>query len=94
MFSSLGKGNGGGSGSVGDSPGSGSGSGEAPGKRTLEVILWSIFIILIIINGFQYFFNVNFTASIRDIFTDKPKIDLTVQKPPGESVVPQMKVKK
>ena len=48
LFSSLGKGNGGGGGSLGDSPGSGSGSGEAPGKRTLEVILWSIFIILII----------------------------------------------
>ena len=94
LFSSLGKGNGGGGGSLGDSPGSGSGSGEAPGKRTLEVILWSIFIVLIVINGFQYFFNVNFTASIRDIFTDKPKIDLTVQKPPGESAVPQMKVKK
>jgi preprotein translocase subunit SecG len=95
LFASLGKGNGGGGGSVGDSPGVGSsGSGEAPGKRTLEVILWSIFIILLIINGFQYFFNVNFTASIRDIFTDKPKIDLTVQKPPGESVVPQLKIKK
>jgi hypothetical protein len=95
LFSSLGKGNGGG---VGDSPGSGSGSGsgtgETAGKRTLEVILWSIFIVLIVINGFQYFFNVNFTASIKDIFTDKPKIDLTIQQPPGESTVPQLKIKK
>jgi hypothetical protein len=95
LFSSLGKGNGGG---VGDSPGSGSGAGagtgETAGKRTLEVILWSIFIVLIVINGFQYFFNVNFTASIKDIFTDKPKIDLTIQQPPGESTVPQLKIKK
>ena len=95
LFSSLGKGNGGG---VGDSPGSGTGSGsgtgETAGKRTLEVILWSIFIVLIVINGFQYFFNVNFTASIKDIFTDKPKIDLTIQQPPGESTVPQLKIKK
>ena len=30
-------------------------SGESSGKRTLEIILWSIFIILIVINGFQYF---------------------------------------
>ena len=66
LFSSLGKGNGGGG---GDSPGSGvgAGTGETTGKRTLEVILWSIFIVLIIINGFQYFFNVNFTASIKDM---------------------------
>lgn len=94
LFSSLGKGNGSG---VGDSPGSGSGSGmgsETASKRTLEVILWSIFVILIIINGFQYFFNVNFTASIKDIFTDKPKVDLTIQQPPNESVVPQLKIKK
>ena len=94
LFSSLGKGNGSG---VGDSPGSGSGSGmgsESASKRTLEVILWSIFVILIIINGFQYFFNVNFTASIKDIFTDKPKVDLTIQQPPNESVVPQLKIKK
>lgn len=94
LFSSLGKGNGSG---VGDSPGSGSGSGmgsETASKRTLEVILWSIFVILIIINGFQYFFNVNFTASIKDIFTDKPKVDLTIQQPPNESVVPQLKLKK
>ena len=92
LFSSLGKGNGGG---VGDSPGSGSGAGgETTGKRTLEVILWSIFVILIIINGFQYFFNVNFTASIKDIFTDKPKIDLSIQEPPSENVVPELKIKK
>ena len=73
LFSSLGKGGG-----EGGSPTTGV---ETPGKRTLEIILWSIFIVLIIINGFQYFFNVNFTASIKDIFTDKPKIDLTIQQP-------------
>ena len=96
LFSSLGKGNGANGSGVGSSPGSGSGSGvgETTGKRTLEVILWSIFIILIIINGFQYFFNVNFTASIKDIFTDKPKIDLSIQEPPSENVIPELKLKK
>ena len=95
LFSSLGKGNNG-SGSPG-TPGSSSSSGiggESSSKRTLEVILWSIFLILLIINGFQYFFNVNFTASIKDIFTDKPKIDLTIQQPPSENVVPELKIKK
>jgi hypothetical protein len=86
LFSSLGKGGG-----EGGSPTTGV---ETPGKRTLEIILWSIFIVLIIINGFQYFFNVNFTASIRDIFTDKPKIDLTIQQPPSEDTVPTLKLKK
>ena len=82
---------------VGDGGGGGGGSGiggESSSKRTLEVILWSVFIILLIINGFQYFFNVNITAAIKDIFTDKPKVDLTIQQQPNENVVPQMKLVK
>jgi hypothetical protein len=86
LFSSLGN-NGGG--------GEGSGSGvESGGKRTLEIILWSIFIILLIINGFQYFFNVNVTAAIKDVFTDKPRVDITIQEPPNENVVPELKIEK
>ena len=88
LFSSLGNNGGGGGG--GDS----GGSADSGGKRTLEVILWSIFVILLIVNGFQYFFNVNVTASIRDIFTDKPKVDITVQEPPQENVVPELKIEK
>jgi hypothetical protein len=89
LFSSLGnKG-------AGDGGGGGAGAGgESSGKRTLEIILWSIFIILIIINGFQYFFNVNITAAIKDIFTDKPKVDLTIQQEPDENVVPELKLVK
>lgn len=88
MFSSLGN-TGGGDGGGGSGVG-----GESSSKRTLEVILWSVFIILLIINGFQYFFNVNITAGIKDIFTDKPKVDLTIQQQPNESVVPEMKLVK
>ena len=94
LFSSLGKGSGSGSPGTPGSPGSPGLTGESNSKRTLEVILWSIFVVLIIINGFQYFFNVNFTASIKDIFTDKPKIDLSIQQPPSEDVVPTLKIKK
>ena len=92
LFSSLGNkgaGDGGGGGGIGSGA-----SGESSGKRTLEIILWSVFIILLIINGFQYFFNVNITAGIKDIFTDKPKVDLTIQQKPDESVVPQIKIVK
>jgi len=92
LFSSLGnKGAGAGAGDGGGGSGIG---GESSSKRTLEVILWSVFIILLVINGFQYFFNVNITAGIKDIFTDKPKVDLTIQQKPNESVVPEMKLVK
>ena len=90
LFSSLGN-NGGGSGSSGSGSGVGT---ESSGKRTLEVILWSIFIILLTINGFQYFFNVNITAAIQGVFTDKPKLDLTIQQEPDENVVPELKIEK
>jgi hypothetical protein len=92
LFSSLG--NKGAGTSSGDGGGGSGIGGESSGKRTLEVILWSVFIILLIINGFQYFFNVNITAGVKDIFTDKPKIDLTIQQKPDESVVPEMKIVK
>ncbi len=69
-------------------------TGDNSGKRFLEILLWSIFIILIIINGFQYFFNVNVTAQIKDLFSEKPKIDLTVKQPEEESVVPELKLVK
>ena len=82
LFSSLGKGN------VETGP-----IVETSGKRVLEVILWSIFVLLLIINGFQYFFNVNLTASISDLFTKEPKIDLKIQKP-EEAPVSEMKLVK
>jgi len=89
LFSSLGNKGAGDSGIAGAGAGAG---GESSGKRTLEVILWSIFIILLVINGFQYFFNVNITAAVKDIFTDKPKVDLTIQQEPDENVVPELKL--
>jgi len=91
LFYSLGNNGSGGGGGGGSSTGTG---GESSGKRTFEIILWSVFIILIIMNGFQYFFNVNITAAIQDIFTDKPKVDLTIQQEPDENVVPELKLVK
>ena len=89
LFSSLGNKGAGDGGSAGTGAG-----GESSGKRTLEIILWSIFIILLVLNGFQYFFNVNITAAVKDIFTDKPKVDLTIQQEPDENVVPELKLEK
>ena len=63
------------------------------GAKLLEVIMWGTFIVLLIINGYQYFFNVNILTSVQDLFGDKPRIDITVQHPEGdsESTVPQLK---
>ena len=76
----------GGTGAVGPSP-------TSSGAKLLEIIMWGTFIVLLIINGYQYFFNVNIITSVQDLFSDKPKIDITVQHPEGDSdtTVPQLK---
>jgi hypothetical protein len=52
-----------------------------------EILLWAIFILLILLNGMSYFFNINVIASIRNLFGDVPEVkvlvdtgDLNVQK--------------
>lgn len=77
-------------------PGGNGTSGPAPstgGAKLLEVIIWGTFIVLLMINGYQYFFNVNVVASVRNLFSDKPELDITVQQPEGESetTVPQLR---
>ena len=76
----------GGTGATGPSP-------TSSGAKLLEIIMWGTFIVLLIINGYQYFFNVNVITSVQDLFSDKPKIDITVQHPEGDSdtTVPQLK---
>ena len=43
----------------------------------LEVLLWGVFIVLILLNGMSYFFNINVVASIQDLFSDIPKIQIS-----------------
>jgi hypothetical protein len=63
------------------------------GVKLLEVIMWGTFIVLLMVNGYQYFFNVNIVTSVQDLFSDKPKIDITVQQPESESetTVPELR---
>ena len=39
------------------------------------------------LNGVHYFFDIDIKASMRDIFTDKPEIDITVDSK-GKSLAP------
>jgi hypothetical protein len=40
----------------------------------LEIFLWAIFIVIVVINGFQYFFNTNITTEITNLLSTKPEI--------------------
>jgi hypothetical protein len=92
FFAILGGSSGGSTGTDASSPGS-PGVTKSLGLRFLEVLLWSVFIILVLINGFQYFFNVNLTTRFVNFFTDKPRLEVTMQVPEDEPVQ-ELKIKK
>jgi hypothetical protein len=43
----------------------------------LEILLWAVFIVIILLNGFQYFFNTNITTELSNIFSTSPKIAIS-----------------
>ena len=42
----------------------------------LEILLWAVFIILVLLNGIAYFFNIDIITSISDIFSTEPKLKI------------------
>ena len=44
----------------------------------LEVIIWGVFIALLLLNGIQYFFDIDVTASIKNYFSPQPEIDIEI----------------
>lgn len=50
--------------------------------RLLGIILASFFFVLLIINGFNYLLNIDIITTVKNIFTNKPEIDLNVLTPP------------
>jgi hypothetical protein len=84
---------GGGSGGTGAGTESTPGGTKNLGLRFFEVLLWSVFIMLVLLNGFQYFFNVNLTTRFINFFTDKPQLEITMQVPEDEPVQ-ELKIKK
>ena len=68
------------------------------GVKILGIIAMSIFIILILINGFNYFLNIDIVTSIKNLFTDNPEIDIIVDQSsdappfsPNDPDVPEIK---
>jgi len=73
-----------------------SGSNNKFGFGILGIIVIALLFILVAINAFQYFFNINITASLNNLFTNKPEVNIVVeqdniqQTPP----VPEIKFRK
>jgi len=63
--------------------GGGSG-GEGGGENTmfananiLEILLWALFIVIVLMNGFHYFFNTSLSTQVSHLFSTNPQITLT-----------------
>jgi hypothetical protein len=48
------------------------------GLKFLGIIVASIFVVLVVINGFNYFLNINIVTSIKNFFTKNPEIDILI----------------
>ena len=55
------------------------------GANMLGIIFASIFIVLLVINGFNYLLNIDVVTSIKNIFTSHPEIDINVKTPHDKS---------
>jgi len=77
--------------SLSDSTSSSSGSGQ----NILGVIVIIVLVLLILVNAFQYFFSINITAYITDLFTNKPVVNVVVDQTTYEpSSIETIKFKK
>jgi hypothetical protein len=87
LFANLGK---------NDTTSSVSGSGSASSSNILTILLGGVVLVVILLNGFQYFFNVNLTARLNNLFTDTPSLDLVVDQPMSQEIapVPEIEIKK
>ena len=68
--------------------------------KFLTILTVGMFILVILLNGLQYFLNINLTARLDNLFTDTPSLDLTVEEetnvndPSSIPPVPEIQLKK
>ena len=67
----------------------------------LEVLLWGVFVLLILMNGMTYIFNMDITASVKNLFSAEPTVDIIVDpdniagdQTDPETTVPEIKLSK
>ena len=84
LFMSLGFSNSGQSSNSGQAPTSGSGSG------IITAIFVIFFIILLIINGIQYFLGIDIVANLKNLFTRNPEVDISVDLSRANPPIPEI----
>jgi len=52
---------------------------ESGGLRIIEIIMWGLIVFLILINGIQYFFEIDVQTAVNNLFQGKPEVDIKIQ---------------
>jgi preprotein translocase subunit SecG len=72
-------------------------SSDTGSSAIITIILVAFFIALIIINGLQYFFGLDIIAKLKNLFTENPEVDITVDTSRTEAIkapVPEILIRK
>lgn len=48
------------------------------GSKTISIFIMSILLVLMLINGLQYFFGIDIIAKVKNILTGTPEVDITI----------------
>ena len=71
------------------------------GLLFMEILLWGMFVLLVVLNGMTYLFNIDITASIKNLFSPIPELDIIVDSDnlagdriSNNSPVPELKLTK
>ena len=52
---------------------------ESRGIKIIEMIMWGLIIFLVLINGIQYFFEIDVQTAIKNLFKGTPEVDITIK---------------
>ena len=80
LFSSLGN--------LTNSEGETSGQ-EKGGLAFIELLLWATFFLLVFINSAVYFFELDITAGVNNLFSEEPQVDINVTTPYSDQLASQ-----
>jgi hypothetical protein len=67
---------------------------ESPVITLIEIVMWGVFIFLLLVNGIQYFFDIDINAGIKNILSPVPEINIKVEENVGKDALPEIKIEK
>ena len=52
---------------------------QTTGMKFIEIVMWGLLIFLVLINGIQYFFQIDVETAIKNLFKPVPEVDLKIK---------------